>query len=464
MDQTATGRWSLRRRLLLLVLGVSVLAWLVGGVVTVRAVLDIEARQRDQRLLQLSATVLAFARHELAESGFAPGLPAAADAPTGLDLRYRYQVWRQGRLMLHSPDAPAGRPLAGTQEPGFRDGALDGLAMRSHVSAPDPAGLQVHVAELTNLDDDLLALPGGRVLALMGLSLLAVGLLATALLVRALKPVAAAGALLRQRLPHELDPIPLEGLPDEIRTLLVALNAHLARAAERLSRESGFTALAAHELRTPLAALRMKVQVAQRTNDAAQRDAQLAAALLSVDRSSHLIDQLLTLARVEQGGDVAQQAVDLRAVCVRVAEQLDAEQARRGSTVVISGPAVTVSGWAFALEVLVRNLLANALAHAPAGAAISVGLSNATEGPVMVVDDAGPGIPAADRARMFDRFVRLDRSGRTPGSGLGLSIVRAVADAHGARVELLDSPLGGLRVRVQFPAAAGPAGSRDPAP
>ena len=464
MSRIATGRWSLRRRLLLLVLGVSGLAWLVGAVVTVRAVLDVEARQRDQRLLQLSATVLAFARHEAAEAAFAPGPAAPDDRPTGLDLRYRYQVWRHGQLLLHSPDAPVTRSLAGTQVPGFHDGVIDGQGLRSLVSPPDPAGLQVQVAELMTPDDHLLTLPGGRVLALMGLSLLAVGLLAAALLVRALSPVAAAGAALRLRLPHELDPMPLDGLPDEIRPVLEALNVHLARAAERLSRESGFTALAAHELRTPLAALRMKVQVAQRTTDSAQREAQLAAALVSVDHSSHLIDQLLTLARIEQGSDEARQAVDLRALCVRAAEQLDAEQARRGSTVAISGPALVVPGWDFALELMLRNLLANSLAHAPAGAAISVVLQASAGGPTLLVDDAGPGIPVADRARVFDRYVRLDRSGRTPGSGLGLSIVRAVADAHGARVELLDSPLGGLRVKVQFPVAAGPGDSRGPAP
>jgi two-component system, OmpR family, sensor kinase len=118
-----------------------------------------------------------------------------------------------------------------------------------------------------------------------------------------------------------------------------------------------------------------------------------------------------------------------------------------------------VWGWDFALEVLLRNLVVNALAHAPSGAAIAVQVSATDDGVVLCVDDAGPGIPAADRARVFDRFVRLDRSGRTPGSGLGLSIVRAVADAHGATVELLDSPLGGLRVRVLFPAAAAPGGN-----
>ena len=457
--------WSLRGRLLALVLGVTLFAWLVGGVVTVRAVDDIDARMRDQRLLQLSATVLAFARHELAEAGFAPGPQTVEDRPSGLDLRYRYQVWHRGRLLLHSPDAPADRPLAGSQVPGFFDTRLDGRPLRSLVVAPDAAGLQVQVGELLDPDSPGLPLPGRDVLLLMLASVLTVGLLAAALLVRALKPVAEAEQRLRQRAPHELQPLPLDGLPDEVRPLMTTLNDHLGRAADRLSRETGFTALAAHELRTPLAALRMQVQVAMRAPDADTRQAQLSAVLRSVDRHAHLIDQLLTLARVEQGPAGARQPVALRALCVEVAAELDAEQRRRGSTIAVTGPELSVSGWDFALEVLLRNLLGNALAHAPSAAAIAVQLSAAADGAVVLcVDDAGPGIPAADRDRVFQRFVRLDRSVRTPGSGLGLSIVRAVADVHGAAVQLLQSPLGGLRVRVVFPAAAGPGGSPGPAP
>ena len=416
---------------------------------------------RDQRLLQLSATVLAFARHELAEAGFAPGPQHVDDRPSGLDLRYRYQVWHQGRLLLHSPDAPTGQPLAGGHAAGFFDARLDGQMLRSHVTAPDAAGLEVQVGELLDPDGPGLPLPGRDVLLMMAASVAIVGLVAAAMLVRALRPVAEAEQRLRQRAPHELQPLPLDGLPDEVRPLMSALNDHLGRAAERLSRETGFTALAAHELRTPLAALRMQVQVAMRAPDAETRQAQLAAVLGSVDRHAHLIDQLLTLARVEQGPGADRHPVPLRALCMAVA----AEQRRRGSTIAVSGPELAVPGWDFALQVLVRNLLGNALAHAPAGAAIAVQLSTAADGRVVLcVDDAGPGIPADDRSRVFQRFVRLDRSMRTPGSGLGLSIVRAVADVHGAAVALLDSPLGGLRVRVVLPAAAGPAGSPGPAP
>ena len=469
-EAPSRASWSLRGRLLALVLALTAAAGLVGGVVSMRAAKEVAAHMRDQRLLQLSETVHAFARHELAEAAFAapptagdPHEPEADQRPS-LDLRYRYQVWRQGQLLLHSPDAPADKTLTGTLQPGFGDAQQDGRRLRGHVSAPDSAGLQVQVAELLDPAEVGLALPDLRMLALMLLSLVAVGALAALLLMRALRPVAETESTLRRRSPGELAPVPVQGLPDEMRPLIEAFNDQLARASERLSREQGFTALAAHELRTPLAALRMQVQVALRATDAAAREAQLNAALASADRSSHLIDQMLTLARIEQGSGGTRLSVDLRELCVRVGDDLAPEQTRRGVTLVVSGAPLRVTGWAFGLEVMVRNLLVNALRHAPQGKAVGIELHGGPDGTALCVDDAGSGIPPGDRQRVFERFVRLDRSGRTPGVGLGLAIVRAVADAHGAHVELLNSPLGGLRVRVLFRAAAGPADSPAPAP
>lgn len=449
--------WSLRTRLLALVLAITACAWGAGGIVTVRAAQHTADRLRDERLVTLCNTVLAFARHELAEAGLSAG---PDDRPTGLDLRYRYQVWRQGQLLMHSPDAPRDRTLAGTQDPGFFDGRQDGHRMRSHVTAPDAAGLQVQVSQLLDADESGLAWPGPTMLGLMVLSLLAVGALAVALVMRALRPVAAAEAALRARTPQQLDPIPLDGLPDEMRPLLDAFNDHLGRTAERLSRERGFTALAAHELRTPLSALRMQVQVALRLPDGPARQAQLQGVLASVDRSDHLIHQLLTLARVEQGRGTASMPVDLHALARGVAEDLSLQQRERGVTVAVEGRPIEVMGWSFALSVMLRNLIDNAIAHAPAGSCVRVAVGQGVGGVELCVDDAGPGIPEADRPRAFQRFMRLNHGAPRPGVGLGLSIAQAVADAHGARIELLDAPvLGGLRVRVLFPTEAAPAGS-----
>lgn len=461
-------RWSLRNQLLLLALGATTLAWAVGGVVAVRASQDVATRMRDERLVQLSGTVLAFVRHELAEQALAERIgaedPHYADRRAGLDLRYLYQVLWRGQVVMHSPDASPERPLAGTLQAGFADRQVDGRALRTYVTEADGQGLQVQVAERQDATDAAVPLPGWPTLVLMLLSLATVGGLAAALVMKALRPLTAAERLLRRRAPHELHPLPLAGLPDELRPLMHALNEHMARTAERLSRERGFTALAAHELRTPLAALRMRVQVAQRAAGDAANPAPFDALLTSVDRCDHLIDQLLTLARVELGNGAAPSPLDLRRLCDQVSEDLHADPRWRDADIAVTGPATTVNGWDFALEVMVRNLVANALAHGARRSAVSVSVCEQDDGVALRVEDSGPGIAAGDRARVFDRFVRLEGAQRVPGVGLGLSIVRAVADAHGASVELMDSALGGLCVRVQFPAAAAPAGNPAPAP
>lgn len=452
---------------MILVVGVVALGWLVGGLATLHGTRDAAARGRDARLQQMALTVLAFARHELAEAARdgVLGDPEPQDRARGLDLRYRYQVWHQAKLLVASPDAPTDRPLAELSVQGFTEGR-DGLReQRVYAAPPDDAGLVVQVAEWMDLPGQGMPLPGVAVLLSMGASLLAAAALAGSLLMRVLRLLDAATESVQGRSPldaHLLDPLTL---PEELRPMVEALNQQWSLAAERLSHERGFTALAAHELRTPLAALRMQVQVALRAGDVPTRAEHLTRVLASVDRCDHLIDQLLTLARVELGSQEGKVAVDLQSLCRRVVDELDAAHPGHRGRIVVNGPAVTVSGRDFALEVLVRNLLVNALAHSPDKASVVLGLEagdNDGAGAELVVDDAGPGIAPDHRARVFDRFVRLGTGPRYAGAGLGLAIVRAVAEAHGAHVALGESPHGGLRVSVRFP--GGPGGTPALAP
>lgn len=457
---------TLRARLMGLVVGVVVMGWLVGGLATLHGARDAAARGRDARLVQMSHAVLAFARHELAESARDGQLDEAdpKDRTHGLDLRYRYQVWRQGRLLVASADSPTDRALAHGAGAGFSESHDGARPQRVYAAPPDPAGLVVQVAEWLDEPGQAMPLPGMAVLVSMAASLLLAVALAGVLLVRVLRMLDAATDSLHRRSPLDAELLDPDTLPAELRPLVEALNQQWSLAAERLSHERGFTALAAHELRTPLAALRMQVQVALRAEEPAARNELLRRVLTSVDRCDHLIDQLLTLARVELGSQDGKASVDLGGLCRRVVDDLGAGPPPRGCRIELQSAPASVAGWAFALEVLVRNLLSNALAHSPDGAVVSLSLGpgTATSGPELVVDDAGPGIAPAQRARVFDRFVRLGAAPRHAGAGLGLSIVRAVADAHGASVTLGDAPQGGLRVSVRFPAA--PAGSPVPAP
>jgi signal transduction histidine kinase len=254
--------------------------------------------------------------------------------------------------------------------------------------------------------------------------------------------------------------------PRELQPMLGALNRLLERTAARLSRERGFTAVAAHELRTPLAALRMQAQVASREADPERQSRQLGSLLASVDRCDHLLDQLLTLARLEHDDPaLATTTLDLHKLFNELRTEMQPALERWGGTLVMEAEAPTLQARAFAVQTLLRNLIANAIAYGAPGGQVQVRSSREGAVTVLTVDDNGPGIPEADRERVFERYVRLDRRGPTStGVGLGLSIVRAVAEEHGAQVQLQDSPLGGLRVRVSFPDKAGPADSPARAP
>jgi signal transduction histidine kinase len=254
-----------------------------------------------------------------------------------------------------------------------------------------------------------------------------------------------------------LSPLPAAGLPDEVAPLVGSLNALLQRLSAAFDAQRAFVADAAHELRSPLTALKLQVQMLQRAHDPADRAAATEALAQGVDRASRLVEQLLTLARNEPGARQAPlQPVDLSEAVRQALADAGPLAAERGTTLALEavGP-VQVQGDATALTALARNLADNAVRYAPPGARVLAQVANEDGAAVLTVDDSGPGIPSAERERVFDRFWRREATAAaTAGTGLGMAIVKSVAERHGAQVSLGDSPLGGLRVTVRFPRAA----------
>jgi len=276
-----------------------------------------------------------------------------------------------------------------------------------------------------------------------------------------LRPLDAMSRAVAKRRPDAMAPLAENDLPTELRPLGASLNALLARLDEALSAQRRFTADAAHELRTPLAAIKLQVELAERAPDAVRRSAALAELEQGVDRAAHLVDQLLTMARLEpEGPGHVAEHVDLSAL---VREGIVARAPIAADKQIDLGLAhaadVAVRGDRANLAVLIGNLLDNALRYTPPGGRIDAAVERDGDTAVFVVTDTGPGIPAAERERVFERFYRVRTAvhGEEPvGSGLGLSIVRRIATAHGAVVQLDDGPGGrGLTVRVRFPPAEG---------
>ena len=269
---------------------------------------------------------------------------------------------------------------------------------------------------------------------------------------RALAPLDRVRRQLAERRASDLAPIGTAGVPLEVRPLIDELNALLARLAKAWDTLTHFTADAAHELRTPLAALRLQVQGLQRAPDAAARDVAADRLLSGIDRATRLVEQLLALARQEGAHSAVKVPLDLAALARSAVQDAGPLAEARGVRLVLTAQDSVPLQWQpEALAVLLRNLVDNAVKHSPPGGAVQVSVAQAADGvPELTVDDEGPGVPVAERARVLDRFYRVPGS-ETPGSGLGLAIVSTVAAQHQASLSLEDGPGGvGLRVRVRF--------------
>jgi len=269
-----------------------------------------------------------------------------------------------------------------------------------------------------------------------------------------LAPLSRVAADVRERDEHSLQPLPGDGLPDEVAPLVQSLNALLQRLGASLHTQRAFVADAAHELRSPLTALKLQLQLLQRAPDEASRSAAIGALGEGITRAARLVEQLLALARSEPGAQApAATPIDLsELVRQAVADTLPLAQLRGTALSLFADAPVPVNGDTAALTALVRNLADNAVRYSPPNARVELRVSMEAGVPTLTVDDTGPGIPPEDHERVFDRFYRRANNDE-PGSGLGLAIVRGVAGQHGARVALATSKLGGLQVTVSFPAA-----------
>ena len=283
--------------------------------------------------------------------------------------------------------------------------------------------------------------------------LVLVAALVTLALRRGLAPLSIATSEVTARNVQALYPIALDSHPPELRPLIGAINDLMARLGQALELQRHFLADAAHELRTPMTALRLQLQLLERAGDTSQREAAQAELRTGIDRAQHLIEQLLQLSRLApEAPPLSSEPVDLvqlaRATVTRFSARADDSGIDLG--VVPVAPA-SVLGDARQLGILLDNLVDNAMRHTPRSGRVDVAVEVREGRPRLSVTDSGPGIAAPDRERVFDRFYRAGTGARAgTGSGLGLAIVKAVADRHGALVALADAPQGGLQVSVDF--------------
>lgn len=298
------------------------------------------------------------------------------------------------------------------------------------------------------------------------LPMIALMLLVAALMVVALRrglvPLDVTARDVAKRTASSLAPIPTADVPQEITPLVSSINELMARLSSAFSAQRRFVAEAAHELRTPVTALRLQLQLLQRSRDTADRSEAMTDLQAGIDRTQHLIEQLLHVARFEPDGQAMRlERVDLADLARSVVATMSVKADHREIDLGASGEtSVVVDADAGQLTVLLNNLVENALRCTPPGGVVDVEALVLEGRPTLRVFDTGPGIPESERERVFGRFYRMhtvqghaiEPAGSGGGSGLGLAIVRAIAELHQATVRLHTPDSGqGLEVRVTFP-------------
>ena len=441
-------RWSLKRRLLAGLLGAVTLVWLATAAYSYFDAKHEVSELLDAHLAQSAALIVAQVGHDVEEIELehAPRTDRRAR-------RVAFQVWERGTLLrLHSADAPQTRLSA--REQGFSSVALEGRRWRVFSTWDARRRVLVQIAEREETRRGIAVGVAANLLWPLGAALPLLALFVWLCIGRALGPLNRLGREMQARSAEDLKPVLAAGAPDEVLPLVESLNALFARVARLLENERRFTADAAHELRTPLAGLKAQAQVARGAKEGEARLHALDNVIAGCDRATRLVEQLLTLARLDPArGAAPAQACDLAAVAREVIAELAPIALERNIDIELRAPAPAVlPGQPGLLAVLARNLVDNAVRYSPPGTTVRVAVSQAGGRVRLSVADDGPGVEAAERAKLGERFHRLLGSGES-GSGLGLSIVRRIAEIHGAELAFEDGEGGrGLRATVDFPA------------
>jgi len=428
---------SIRVRVLLSLLGMLVITALVMGALTYRNVLAETESLFDYQLRQM-----AFSLRDQGEIA-----PAQASTLADEELDFVVQIWTADGRIIYPPRLRDDLPTRAVL--GLADLTVNGKTWRTFSVASRDRVIQV--AQPLQIRQKLAAGAALRSVAPLLFIAPVMALLIWWLAAQTLAPLKRVADGVRARDEQSLQPLPTAGLPDEVAPLVGALNALLQRLDASLGAQRAFVSDAAHELRSPLTALKLQMQLLKRSPDEATRGAAVEALNAGIDRAARLVEQLLALARAEPGAPLAA-SVDLdlsELVRAAVADTVPFAHSRETAIELFADAPVMVHGDATSLTVLARNLVDNAVRYAPRGSRVELRVLQDEGAPLLRVDDAGPGIPPDERARVFDRFYR-HAAGDESGTGLGLAIVRSVADRHGAAVSLGDSPLGGLRVEVRF--------------
>lgn len=443
----AAGRTRSLRWRLLTAVGIAVLLlWLFTGWFSYQQSAHEAEELMDGNLAQTGRLLMAIVENNEAQLG--PLSARLATVRGAEDNVYEppleFQIGRgDGTILARSANAPD-LPVLGV--PGYSDIIRPTGSWRMlNVVSPD-GRYRVQVSQSIALRDIAALEVAERTILPLALISPILVLLIYLSIRRGLRPLDTLAADVSVRSPENLAPLEKGLVPTEVRPLVTALNRLLARLDRALENERRFTADAAHELRTPLAALKVQTQVARLSRDATVRDHALGQIESGVDRATHLVEQLLRLARLDPLKNVESAApIDLRAICTEAAERArNANPPVRQRIIETYPPGGLIShGDADLIGIAIRNLLDNAVRYTQPEHTVWLEVSAQSDAYTLSVRDNGPGVPPATLAKLGERFYR-GRESNTEGNGLGLAIVARVAELHGAGFKTDNAPEGGF--------------------
>jgi two-component system sensor histidine kinase TctE len=458
---------SLRRHLSYWLLGPLLLLVAAGSFVSYRIALNAANKAYDSALLDPALAIASHLRRS--GTGLELDLPSIAIEALRIDTEDRvyYQVLGPaGELIAGTPRLPAPPERLSPGEHAYYDATLEGERVRIAARAVkvETGTAIVQVAE-TLIKRDKLVL---ELLIASAVPQVVIAFAAVALLWlgigQGLRPLDRLRGEIAARSPRDLRPVPEQDKPEEVRSLVGALNQLLSRLNGAIESRQRFIANAAHQLRTPLAGLKTHAELARREPSTPELRSLLDMIAGETERTSHLVNQLLTLARAEPGEAPSGQPVNLHEIVGRDVRDWVQRAVGKNIDLGFELEDAWTLGEPLLLRELAANLLDNALAYTQAGGRVTVRTGVRNGEALLEVEDNGPGIPKAEREKVFERFYRVPATGGE-GCGLGLSIVSEIAGRHNARVDL-GVPVGGrgTLIRAAFPKLAAQAAEAAPAP
>ncbi|NIF51286.1 ATP-binding protein [Burkholderia sp. Ax-1724] len=458
---------SIRRRLVLLVLASIALVWGIALVSSYRQASREVGEWEEARLAELAQilalldstnlSTLANARIDVREEekGGEPGASLLDDDDT-LPRDALFQVREaNGEVLAGSPQlhALAAWDLPLRAASGAQDIVLGGQLYHSFTLRDTTLGHSVRVFEPANTRSDLVSGVASRIARPTLIALPVLALLVWISIGFSLAPLKILSVAIRSRDINRMEPVGIGRTPIEVRPLVDAINQMLSRLHHSLERERAFTADAAHELKTPLAAIKVQAQVALAEPDVALQRLAMKRVVQGVDRSARLAEQLLLLARLDAQEKLPTEPLKPATIArtTLLANLRNAQQ--KHINVMLTGDLLAeIDAEPVLIGILLDNLLDNAIKYGRAGGTVEVAVQHADERVQVCVRDDGPGVAPDDLARLTSRFFRAPGNQAT-GSGLGLSIVARIAEHFGASLQL-GAGIGerGLAVKVSFPA------------